>query len=188
MLHFFHPATPLRFSSRSATPLKTLPTKSKSRKQAFSIPTAHSRKQIPKPTVILLMIGLGSLLTAPDSYAGATVDISGPTTAWSGIGYGSNYGDPSNDQQTGAGEGDVVGNNQHPSVFTQFGDAGTPSLIDGTLAFRIRVGADNSPPGFKTAAFVGIDAIGNVAINAYVDVINSGKVKSIGNWDPDTYS
>jgi hypothetical protein len=73
------------------------------------------------------------------------VNLASPTTQWTGVRYGVNGFDPTIDQQTGSAEGDIVGNAQHASVYTQFSDAGTPSLTDGHLAFRIRLGADASP-------------------------------------------
>jgi hypothetical protein len=85
------------------------------------------------------------VLLACRADADATVNVGSPTTSWTTILYPNNSPDPSNDQQTGSSEGDIVGNAQHPSVYTAFGDAGTPSLTDGTLGFRIRVGADVNP-------------------------------------------
>lgn len=112
------------------------------------------------------------------------VDVNSPTTGWTAIRYSNNNPDPSNDQQTGSSEGDIVGNIFHASVYTAFGDAGTPSLTDGTLAFRIRIGADINPNGFKTAAFVGIDANLDGKIDLFVGVNNSGSANEIGLWDP----
>lgn len=114
------------------------------------------------------------------------VDVTSPTTGWTAIRYTNNNPDPSNDQQTGSSEGDIVGNILHASVYTTFGDAGTPSLTDGTLAFRIRLGADVSPAGFKTAMFVGIDANGDGKLDLFVGVNNSGAADTIGLWDPGT--
>ncbi|MEY2537947.1 MAG: hypothetical protein QOG67_1687 [Verrucomicrobiota bacterium] len=116
--------------------------------------------------------------------AGATVDVASPTTSWTAILYPNNSPDPSNDQQTGSSEGDIVGNATHPSVYTAFGDAGTLSTTDGTIAFRIRVGADTSPAGFKTAAFIGIDANNDGALDLFLGVNNSGSKDTIGIWDP----
>ena len=113
-----------------------------------------------------------------------TVDVTSPTTDWTPVTYGSNNPDPSNDQQTGAGEGDIVGNASHPSVYTAFGDAGTPSLTDGVLGFRVRVGADDNPAGFKGALFVGIDANGDGALDLFIGVDNSGSSDKIGIWNP----
>lgn len=129
-----------------------------------------------------------ALLTAgtafgPHAYA-SIVDVTAPTTSWTPILYGSNNPDPSNDQQTGSSEGDIVGNVLHPSVYTMFGDAGTPSTTDGDLAFRIRLGADVNPSGFKTAVFVGVDANRDGALDLFIGVNNSGAADTIGLWNP----
>ena len=118
--------------------------------------------------------------------AGSTVDVTAPTSGWTAILYPNNSPDPSNDQQTGTSEGDIVGNALHPSVYTAFGDAGTPSLTDGSFAFRIRLGGDLSPAGFKTAAFVGIDANADGAIDLFIGINNSGSADTIGIWNPGT--
>jgi hypothetical protein len=114
------------------------------------------------------------------------VDPASPTTSWTPITYGSNNPDPSNDQQTGTGEGDIVGNQDHPSLYTAFGDAGTPSVTDGTIGFRVRLGADDSPPGFKAAFFVGVDANHDGALDLFIGVNNSGSSNVIGIWNPGT--
>ena len=113
-----------------------------------------------------------------------TVDVTSPTTNWTTITYGNNYPDPSNDQQTGSTESDIVGNIDHPSAYVAFGDAGTPSLTDGTLGFRIRLGADQNPVGFKGALFVGIDANGDGVLDLFIGVDNSGSADKIGIWSP----
>ena len=119
--------------------------------------------------------------------AGATVvDLTAPTTDWTPIQYSNNNPDPSNDQQTGSTEGDIVGNALHASAYTMFGNAGTPSLTDGTLGFRIRLGGDVSPGGFKTALFVGIDANNDGAIDLFLGLNNSGAADEIGLWNPGT--
>src|SRR5215217_7221263 len=100
---------------------------------------------------------LASVVATASPANGSIVDVTSPTTSWTAILYGNNNPDPSNDQQTGSSEGDIVGNLNHPSVYTAFGDGNTPSLTDGVLGFRVRVGADVNPTGFKTALFVGID-------------------------------
>lgn len=114
-----------------------------------------------------------------------TVDVTSPTTDWTPITYANNnYPDPSNDQQTGSGEADIVGNQSHSSVYVAFGDAGTPSLTDGVLGLRIRLGADDNPVGFKGALFVGIDANGDGALDLFIGVDNSGASATIGIWNP----
>lgn len=124
------------------------------------------------------------LLPGQNALAIVAVDVTSPTTGWTPVTYGSNVPDPSNDQQTGTGEGDIVGNQSHPSLYTAFGDAGTPSLTDGTLGFRVRLGADDSPAGFKAAFFAGIDANHDGAIDLFIGVNNSGSSDTIGIWNP----
>ena len=114
------------------------------------------------------------------------VDLTAPTTGWTAILYSNNNPDPSNDQQTGAKEADIVGNALHPSAYTMFGDGNTPSLTDGTLAFRIRLGEDSNPTGFKTALFVGIDANTDGKLDLFLGVNNSGSANTMGIWDPGT--
>jgi len=125
----------------------------------------------------------GLLAFSPIAHA-TVVDITSPTTSWTAIRYSNNNPDPSNDQQTGSSEGDIVGNLLHASVYTAFGDGGTPSTTDGTLAFRIRLGADVNPGGFKTAVFVGIDANLDGKIDLFVGINNSGSADTIGLWNP----
>jgi hypothetical protein len=132
---------------------------------------------------ILLALGIGAAVLPATA---TVVDLTGPTTDWTPILYSSNNPDPSNDQQTGSSEGDIVGNALHPSAYTTFGDAGTPSLTDGTLAFRIRLGADVNPSGFKTALFVGIDANSDGKIDLFLGVNNSGAANTVGIWNPGT--
>jgi hypothetical protein len=124
------------------------------------------------------------LLWCNPAVASMTVDVTSPTTSWTPVTYGSNHPDPSNDQQTGSSESDIVGDASHPSAYTTFGDAGTGSLTDGTLGFRVRLGADQSPAGFKGALFVGIDANADGALDLFIGVNNAGAADTIGIWKP----
>ena len=132
-----------------------------------------------RPSLLFICFSLGQA-----AFASMTVDVTSPTTNWTTITYGNNYPDPSNDQQTGSTESDIVGNIDHPSAYVAFGDAGTPSLTDGTLGFRIRLGADQNPVGFKGALFVGIDANGDGVLDLFIGVDNSGSADKIGIWSP----
>ena len=71
-----------------------------------------------------------------------------------------------------------------PSAYAACGDAGTPSLTDGTLGFRVRIGADSSPAGFKAAVFFGIDANNDGGVDLFVGINNSGSSDTIGIWNP----
>lgn len=133
------------------------------------------------PLLVLTALAASGL----PAYA-SVVDLTAPTTSWTPILYSNNNPDPSNDQQTGASEGDIVGNAAHPSAYTMFGDAGTSSLTDGTLGFRVRLGADTNPIGFKTALFVGIDANNDGKLDLFLGVNNSGSGDTVGIWNPGT--
>ena len=130
------------------------------------------------------LLFVASLFCGQMAVAAMVVDVTSPTTNWTPIAYGSNNPDPSNDQQTGSGEGDIVGNASHPSLYTAFGDAGTSSLTDGTIGFRVRLGADDNPAGFKGAFFVGIDANHDGALDLFIGVNNSGSSDMIGLFAP----
>jgi hypothetical protein len=128
-----------------------------------------------------------ALLFAPALSVTATVvDLAAPTTNWTAILYSNNNPDPSADQQTGAKEADIVGNALHASAYTMFGDGNTSSLTDGTLAFRVRLGEDSNPSGFKTALFVGLDANADGKLDLFLGVNNSGSANTVGIWDPGT--
>lgn len=134
----------------------------------------------------LLLSAAAILLLTNECWAGSIVDVTAPTNFWTVIRYGSNNPDPSNDQQTGSSEGDIVGNVSHPSAYMTFGDAGTASATDGTVGFRVRVGADLSPSGFKTALFIGMDANNDGALDLFLGINNSGSHDTIGIWNPGT--
>jgi hypothetical protein len=129
--------------------------------------------------LVLLAVGIAAICVPASA---SVVDLAAPTTDWTPILYSSNNPDPSNDQQTGSTEGDIVGNALHPSAYTMFGDGGTPSLTDGTLGFRIRIGADVNPNGFKTALFIYLDANADGKIDLFLGVNNSGSANMVGIW------
>ena len=54
------------------------------------------------------------------------------------------------------------------------------------MAFRVRLGADTNPSGFKTAFFIGIDANADGALDLFLGVNNSGQADTIGIWSPGT--
>jgi hypothetical protein len=135
---------------------------------------------------VLLAILLAGIVALASPASASMVDVTSPTTNWTAVRYANNNPDPSNDQQTGSSEGDIVGNAAHPSFYTTFGDAGTPSTTDGTIAFRVRLGADVNPVGFKTALFVGVDANHDGALDLFIGVNNSGSADTVGIWNPGT--
>jgi hypothetical protein len=119
-------------------------------------------------------LALAGGLTLPVAAVGAPIVMNSPTTSWTTVLYSSGGPDWSNDQDTGQGEADIVGNLAHPAFYTAFDDAGAGSLTDGMLGFRIRLGEDQNPPGFNKNAVVGIDANLDGALDVYVMVRNTG--------------
>jgi hypothetical protein len=114
-------------------------------------------------------------LFAPALAGAAPVVVDGPTTGWTPVSYTGTVPDYGNDQATGIPEADIVGDLTHAAFYTAFDDASTPSLTDGVLGFRIRIGAQKNPPGFSQVAAVGIDANLDGALDVFVLVDNSGQ-------------
>jgi hypothetical protein len=100
---------------------------------------------------------------------------SGGSTVWVGVAYSSLIPDYATDQQTGQNEADLVGDDNHPNFYTAFDDAGTASLTDGELGFRIRVAEEENPAGFSHVALVGIEANGDDAIDMFAILDQSGQ-------------
>ena len=142
-----------------------------------------------------LAIGLAALLCWASSASAAPIVIDGPTTDWTAISYPLLVPDFNDDEQTGSSEADVVGNTSRPALYMQFDDGGTPGdLTDGNIAFRLRLGAQQNPPGYSRFAAVGMDADGDGALDIFIGVDNSGSSDRIeiyngglgGNTSPST--
>jgi hypothetical protein len=122
-------------------------------------------------------------LVLPALARAVPIDMDGPTTGWTAVLYASVQPDWANDQQTGIPEADIVGDLAHPALYTAFDDAGAASLTDGVLGFRVRLGAEKSPPGFTQVAAVGIDADLDGGLDLFVLVDNGGSVDRIALFD-----
>jgi len=135
-------------------------------------------------------VGLFAWMLVSVSAQAAPIDPGSPTTDWTTVSYPTLIPDFSDDQQTGGKESDIVGNTTDPAIYTAFDDAGTPSLTDGVLGFRVRFGADD-PPGNPNGAFghffaIGIDADIDGVLDLFIGVNNSGQKDEIGIYDPGT--
>jgi hypothetical protein len=130
----------------------------------------------------LLAVAVG----APTSAPGAPIVPDSPTDLWVPLSYPTLLPDFSDDQRTGLAEADIVGNAIDPSFYTLYDDAGTPSLTDGTIAFRVRLGADRNPPEFSHFFGVGLDADLDGALDLFLAVDNSGNPDQLGIFDPGT--
>lgn len=127
--------------------------------------------------VVIGAIGLLAGISSPAQIANS------PSIDWTPISFGVTQPDPIHDQQTGQQEGDIVGNLLNPAIYMYFDNSNTPSLTDGVLYFRGRLGGEESPPGYSRAFFVGVEATGDDALDAFIGVDNSGSNDAIGIWD-----
>ncbi len=139
--------------------------------------------------VVLGVLGLAAAaLTSP--FANAQFSVGSPTTNWNALSYGpGGLGDVKGDQQTGQDEADIVGNTGStttslPSVYTKL-TAGT-TTTNGTLAYRVRVGGDQNPMGYKAVVLIGLDANKDGKLDLFVGVDNSGQNDGIYIWKPAT--
>jgi VCBS repeat-containing protein len=96
-------------------------------------------------------------------------------------------GDPHGDHQTGQGEADIVGNSgtltTSLSSFYFKHVAGT-NATNGTMHYRVRVGGDQSPAGFKSALLIGADANRDGKLDLFVGIDNSGQSNGVYIWRP----
>lgn len=136
------------------------------------------RLPLPRLTALALAAGL-ALALAPSGEA-APVTPTSPTDQWTAISDPTFQPDTSDDQRTGIPEADIVGGGSTPALYMNFDNGGTALATDGTLAFRVRLGADKNPPGFDHFFAVGLDANQDGAIDLFLGVDNSGGSDQIG--------
>lgn len=118
----------------------------------------------------------------------AAISLTGPSVGAGWISLGSKY-DFLDDQQTGDPASDIVGSAAHPGFFTAFDNAGTASLTDGSIGFRVRLdnhGGSNNNIRFDRNLWVGIDADLNGSIDAFIGVATPGSSTSLGIYDAGT--
>src|SRR6266498_2811792 len=79
---------------------------------------------------IFLFLCVGAL-AATEGWANTILSVGDPTTNWNVVNF-TNLNDPINDQQTGQGDADIVGNALNPGFYSNF---------DGTYVYyRVRLG------------------------------------------------
>ncbi len=131
---------------------------------------------------IVVFVGVMSI-TIPSSFGQTGPGSS--TANWQPISFGgTNFSDPFRDQQTGNTEADIIGTAVDPAFYIQHDGQNTPSSSDDLIGFRLRLAADENPAGFKGAAFVGIDANLDGAVDLFIGVNNQGSGNAIGLWNP----
>lgn len=117
------------------------------------------------------------------SAADAAISLDGSSSSW--ISLGDNF-DFSGDQGTGIPASDIVGNGVNPGFYTSFDDAGTPSLTDGFVAFRVRLNTAGNGGAFTGNVWFGIDADMSGSIDAFIGVGTQGQSTTLGIHDAGT--
>jgi hypothetical protein len=129
-----------------------------------------------------------ALLSTTLETAGKTLfaDVTDPTNFWTAVAYsGANQQDYFDDQQTGNGDADIVGNSQNAAFYVDFNDLGTSSLTDGIWYARVRLGSDRPQAGqFDNNLFIGMDANSDGVLDLFVGVDNQGANTRLAIWDP----
>lgn len=113
------------------------------------------------------MAGMGlltSLLLAAAGVA-APIALDGPTSDWFVLNDFGSSGDPDDAANPGS---ELIGDAGHSAVYYYMDDNGSGSNTDGTLYFRMRIGADNGGAGFKAMAVIGIDGDLDDTVDALV--------------------
>jgi hypothetical protein len=100
--------------------------------------------------------------------------VGDPTPNWNVVNF-SNLNDPFNDQQTGQGDADIVGNALNPGFYSNF---------DGTYVYyRVRLGKTDfksGSPNLSSEVFwVGLDANHDGALDLFLAVDNSGSNQNL---------
>ena len=118
------------------------------------------------------------------SACASAATVSAPSTAWTPL--AGNY-DYLSDQQTGQASGDIVGSGTDAGFFTTFNANGSASATDGTLGFRLRLdaaGGNANNPKFDRVAWIGVDANGDNAIDAFLGLGMQGSSSTLGLYAP----
>ncbi len=131
--------------------------------------------------LVATLVGLAWLGLAGS--ASALIDPWSPSDAsWWGVSYPGVEPDYPDDHQTGIADSDIVGDAGHPGFYIRFDDGGTPDPTDGWIGYRVRLGADTSPPGFNHFLGVGMDVDDDGSLDFFLGVDNSGSTDEIGIW------
>ena len=129
-----------------------------------------------------------ALLMALPSLTQATViNLASPDSQWTPIIFSSGgTNDYTDDDQAGS-IGDIVGNATVPGAMWQFNGSGTPSLTDGDIAFRLRLGSPNgNKTYFSGIALFGLDFNLDAKIDTYVAAGRSSNTDYVWIANPGT--
>jgi hypothetical protein len=117
--------------------------------------------KIARCVIGLLTLGAAALAATP---AFAQVVVAPNTSFWKPVlENGAPLVDPNNDSSTGNNEGEFVGDINNPTLFSFFDRGNLANLTDGTIYYRVRLGADQGGQpgvgnGFTGIVYLYVDA------------------------------
>jgi hypothetical protein len=114
----------------------------------------------------------------------AAITVSGPTTLWTPINKPGVVSDFARDNQANIADLELVGDADNSAFYGQFDGLGTPSTVDGEIAFRFRMSGDQGNARFAGYAWVGVDA----DRDGTLDLFLSASDRDIGIYETDANS
>jgi hypothetical protein len=137
----------------------------------------HTSKVFPLdisiPMKTFALISLSVLLVSPSAWA--VISLGGSTSDWSAISYGLNTSDYLEDQQTGQGDADIVGEdisgNQF-GVYKAYDFGANAGMADDYIGFRLRMSQlTNYAKGeWNERIYIGVDVFANGIADLFIHV------------------
>ncbi|SDJ16945.1 VCBS repeat-containing protein [Ferrimonas sediminum] len=116
-----------------------------------------------------------ALLISPSLQADPVL-LDGPSSGWIPLLQGVNF-DPVDDEQSQTAGLDLVGDETHPQLYTQYDDKGTDDESDDEIGFRFRIGTANDSNVYLLGMDVNADGVLDMFISA------DGRSASLELWD-----
>ncbi|MEX3074365.1 Ig-like domain-containing protein [Vibrio alginolyticus] len=127
----------------------------------------------------LMRMFVGGLAFA--SYIGfakaQAIDVKSPSDSWLAILVGERF-DPVDDEQSQTSGLDLVGDAQHPSLYSQYDDNGTEDESDDEIGFRFRIGTDSD----DNVYLIGLDANHDGQVDLFISADSRSNGRAVALW------